>query len=1408
MTIDHPSSGNSSGDGRLRPELPAARSRRWQPIRGGLLNIYRYDYEEFRYEQGHLLLRGDNGTGKSRVLALQLPFLLDGEVAPHRLEPDGDPAKRVEWNLLLGKYPDRLGYTWLELGRRDDDGVCHYLTLGAGLRAVEGRGLVGKWLFITSRRVGEALFLQSAAGPALTRERLAEAIGDRGEVFTAAAPYRRALDQALFKLGEYRYGALVDLLIQLRQPQLSRQLDERRLSAALSEALPPVAPAIVADVAESFRSLEADRAALDAFRAASEGVGHFLQGYRRYTRVAARRRSDDVRRTHTAYETTMRRLRAAEALREAAANELAEMAARIDGLTLEERSAAASVETLLASPQMRDAEALDRARRDATERAHGAESAEAALGRAREALARLVSVREETARAAADSRAELGDAAATADERAAGAGLEVAHRAAIAPLGLPDSIPDAALLDGARRHVEHLVTERVRGVEHVRRLVAAVDIATTELSIAKRAYTDLTAQLDEAVVAERHAHETLAHQQGVLARDYRVWTGSVTELAPEDPDRITDELTEWSRAADGPSPAATAVRRALDGAMRRLAARRAEVEQRRLAASEALDRVREEQSRLVEGHHVPPAPPRTRDESARVGRPGAPLWLLCDFRPAVDEASRAGLEAAMEASGLLDALVTPDGTLLPSGVHDTVIVPGTSPQLEPGADLGAWLLPAIDRDDPRTAGMSETLVAAVLRHVGARAGTGHVWVDVDGRWQVGPLHGSWDKPAAAHIGQSARDAARRRRLAQLADEILGATEALARIGDEAEAVARREQMAQREAAAAPTDEPVRVALADTVTAARAVSGLRARAVDAEARAGERRRKLEAAVTTRAEAAADLGIAAWVEDLRELEQAIGTYRESLAALWPGIRSHIGARVQAARAANAAAEAAGLEAEHVALLLEARKKAHAAAAERDTLEQSVGAAVEEILRRLAEMRGTLAAVRAGLEQSQQAREDTRIREAVAREKVETEGRTLEDDASHRGTAIAALRTFAAARLLDVAQAGLDAGDPASWSVTRAVELARALDLALADVEGEDAAWQRVQKDVHASIQRLTDALLPHGYQPGTTIEDGLFVVTVPFSGRECTMNELRDALSDEVTTRQMLLDAREREILENHLIGEVSAHLHDRLRAAEVLVREMNEELRTRRTSTGMTLRFTWEPLDQAPPGLIEARTRLLRVGATWSPAERQALGAFLQERIRAVRNASDTGTWQEHLAVAFDYRAWHQFSVERQQDGVWKRLTRRTHGTGSGGEKAIALTIPQFAAAAAHYRTADALAPRLILLDEAFVGIDKTMRAQCMGLLHAFDLDFVMTSEQEWGCYATLPGVAIYQLSTRPGIDAVGITRWVWNGRERSLDTSPLPGAAPPEGEAAASTLFLGDDAGPAPIPPCPDGDAS
>ncbi len=200
---------------------------------------------------------------------------------------------------------------------------------------------------------------------------------------------------------------------------------------------------------------------------------------------------------------------------------------------------------------------------------------------------------------------------------------------------------------------------------------------------------------------------------------------------------------------------------------------------------------------------------------------------------------------------------------------------------------------------------------------------------------------------------------------------------------------------------------------------------------------------------------------------------------------------------------------------------------------------------------------------------------------------------------------------------------------------------------------------------------------------------------------------------------ILAAREREIIESHLLGEISTHLHHQLRRAEELLTVMNHEIETRPMSTGMKLKFTWLPHPDAPSGFEAIRPRLLATQATWSAAERRTIGDFLQQRIGDVRAKQDAGTWREHLAEAFDYRRWHRFGISRYQDARCSNpLTRRTHGTGSGGEKAIALTLPQLAAAAAHYKSASPAAPRLILLDEAFVGVDNDMRGKCFPICSA------------------------------------------------------------------------------------------
>ncbi len=255
------------------------------------------------------------------------------------------------------------------------------------------------------------------------------------------------------------------------------------------------------------------------------------------------------------------------------------------------------------------------------------------------------------------------------------------------------------------------------------------------------------------------------------------------------------------------------------------------------------------------------------------------------------------------------------------------------------------------------------------------------------------------------------------------------------------------------------------------------------------------------------------------------------------------------------------------------------------------------------------------------------------------------------------------------------------------------------------------------------------------------------------------------------------AEEPIVLAGYLLGTATDNVATTLLAAEAWRAAANDELHSRPTSTGVRFRFQWEA--DIEIRFHEIRPILLRKGELWTPVERTAVATFLQGRIAAEQTADESGSWRDHLARALDYRRWHRFVIERQQDGQWRRLNKTTYGTGSGGEKALALTLPRFAAAAAHYRGAAPTAPRLVMLDEAFAGIDPTMRAQCLGVLTQFDLDVVMTSELEWGCYATVPALSIYHLSTLPGLEAVAATRWLWNGREKRQLDHPEPQTPPP-----------------------------
>ncbi|MFD7445127.1 TIGR02680 family protein [Streptomyces sp. NPDC059909] len=1365
-------------------DLPAPQRSRWQPLRIGLVDLFHYDVEEFHFRDGRLLLRGNNGTGKSKVLALTLPFLLDGDLASRRVEPDGDPGKRMEWNLLLGgehPHPERLGYTWIEFGRRDGaGGEQHFRTLLCGLKAVSGRGIARHWYAVTGQRVDHrpgaatagSLSLVDATGTALSRDRLAETVTGHGMVYDQARTYRRAVDEALFGLGEQRYGALVDLLIQLRQPQLSKRPNEAALSRALTEALPPMDQAVIADVAEAFRSLDEEKEVLAAASAAERAASAFLDHYRRYARIATRRRARLPRVEHSRYEHLQRDLAEAQAELTQAEEEREAAERHLDAIDETEVRLRAQDAALREGPEMRDARELERAAQAVERTAHALNQARGDRDRAAhdhtKALGRLGTT--ENRLRTAEHLAE--DTYRRAREDAAAARIDLPH---------DDRLPEPEL----RRAAQESVERRSRALAHVESLAEAAERAAAVRRGEAVRLDEADTELDQATGTQLRAVEAAAVAGLALIDDVRNRARAWTELAYPDPVGLLDELQEWTGHLHGPYPARVHAARAHSAASARLADQAAEAARLRSELAARTARVREELTVLEEGGRRAPQPPPTRTPGLRERLPGATLWRLVDFHDGLPEPQQAGLEAALQASGLLDAWVLPDGHVLAADGHDILLAPATGPV--EGPSLALLLRPAPDPDDVQAAAVGEQTVDRLLAAVGvgtdSPAGT---WVTEDGRFRAGALTGRWAKPAAEYIGEGAREAARRARIAELRTELAALQEESEAVAARAEAVAARRRTLDAELADVPDDGPLTRAHVEATTAAETVRRARDRRAERAAALAVATERAERSAIELAESAADLGLPADRPGLTAVRQALGSLVTVLASLWPALRE----RGEASRQVEEERTEAGQAAERVAELSlraeEAEREAVGADERHTTLRSTVGAAVADLERRLVETAKTLAACDAdrGLARGRHTEAEKAASRAEGR--IEQLEKDLKDAAAARAEAIAALQRFTATGLIAVSLPDLavPAVDDGPWAATPAIALARAIEAGLSTADDSDGAWERVQRRLSEELKTLQDTLSRHGHSASARmVEDGM-VVDIVYQGRERAVPELAEALAAEVAELTRILSARERELLETHLITEVAGTLQELIGAAERQVRDMNAELEDRPTSTGMKLRLVWRASRKAPPGLAQARERLRQSADAWTPEDRAAVGEFLQAQIARQQTDDTSGSWLEHLTAALDYRSWHEFGVERHQHGRWIPAT----GPASGGERVLAVSVPLFAAASSHYASAGSPhAPRLVTLDEAFAGVDDDSRAKCLGLLHAFDLDVVMTSEREWACYPQVPGIAIAQLSRIDEVAAVLVTRWEWDGSRRTRGEDPVrPGSSVPGPRAEAT----------------------
>ena len=261
---------------------------RWQASKIGLINFWYYDEQEFPFAKGRMLLRGANGSGKSVTMQSVIPLLLDGNMSPERLDPFGSRDRKMSSYLLEEDdgRDERTGYLYLELKRQESS---IWLTIGMGIRARRGKPL-DKWYFSLTdgRRIGKDFWLYKETGEKvpLSRKELENRIGNGGQVFDRQTDYMDYVNQQVFgfeTLEEYK--EMIDLLIQLRTPKLSKDFKPSVVNDILSDSLQPLSDEDLRPMSEAIENMDTMNMNLKSREAGYQAAGKIQKVLDRYNRL-------------------------------------------------------------------------------------------------------------------------------------------------------------------------------------------------------------------------------------------------------------------------------------------------------------------------------------------------------------------------------------------------------------------------------------------------------------------------------------------------------------------------------------------------------------------------------------------------------------------------------------------------------------------------------------------------------------------------------------------------------------------------------------------------------------------------------------------------------------------------------------------------------------------------------------------------------------------------------------------------------------------------------------------------------------------------------------------------------------------------------------------------------------------
>lgn len=1349
---------------------------RWLINRIGLIDFWYYDDEEFQFSEGRLLLRGANGSGKSVTMQSFIPLLLDGNKASERLDPFGTKARKLE-NYLLEENDDRderTGYLYMEFKREDSD---TYLTLGIGLRARKNKKL-DSWHFVITdgRRIGKDFFLYKNLDQKITlsRQELLLRLGEGGQLIDSPKDYMKVVNDKLFGYSNIEeFKELVDLLIQLRTPKLSKDLKPTILNEILSDSLPPLSDDDLRPMSEAIENMDTLKTQLDSLQESKKASERIMDIYKQYNQCALYDKAQKFVQSCKEYENSLQKRKDFIKEIENTKKQLDTENSHAEALTLEENDLDKQLASLDQHNLQRLIEQQKKLKDELAKATVQQSEKEKAVQTKKEKeidCRKLVNRKQESVDILHDDidkkcheMEEIFEQY-SFDEHAFMTDDLLSHineSYNFSPLFLQIQNTQKTLEEGCellknesekRKLYDEKQVERDLELKTKEQLDLQKNQLEEELETAKNQWIEdfykwsrdnkeclLSSELERSIV--------VFVQQFCYGMDFDTSHDKLREVYEENRTRLKNE--EWK------------LKKALEeqkAQLQELHNKLTEWENKKDPEPEKTDAVKANRLWLNEQ-----------------GIAFEPLYKVLDFTEQVPDDRKNRLEEALYRMGILDACVVPEHLRdkvmkKPDGMCDSYLFSGRERIKENVTKL-------LDISMEQSDIVFYQQLNSCLQAIGLTQ-EGSTCILEDGSFRIGVLEGTVSgQYEAKYIGAKSRESFRQKKLEEIHTLLKHKETEVHDLEAKADILSDRILLCEEEFRSYPVESNIKLIAKEVFEKTEEIERILhiIDTLDEKIKTLEQEivdlRKAISEVSKKVYIKAELPI--FIQALREMN----LYEKEVFSLQNLHQSYLHESEMLLSLKEQLEQILDDLDNLVYDLTNLKRNTESLSMELTAIENQLSMSdYQEIIQKIEACTQRLSNIKA-----------ERSECTLQVGKLTNQLNNLEKDRESIDAGLqvsALLKALYEKGFVDEWELELveekDESDPilkarqfcdTLWNGQGKsfMEMSEALQESYHKYKGEMAEFSLITKYVFSKEE--------YDEFRGT-IDPGFrrIIILAKYKGKEVGFQTLVEGIRQDVEIQKNLVKESDRTLFEDILAHTISKKIRSRIYHSDNWVATMNGLMNQMNTSSGLKLHLIWKKKKAEEEGQLDTGklVELLKKDAgIMTEEELNQLSLHFQSKVQEARRQQEdlgnTKSFHSIMKEVLDYRKWFEFQLYYEKTGEKRReLTNNAFFTFSGGEKAMSMYVPLFSAVVAKYHGAREDAPRLVSLDEAFAGVDDNNIKDMFRLMVDCEFEFIINSQILWGDVETLPSLSIYQLLRPENAKFVSVIQYHWDGKSKQI----------------------------------------